>query len=171
MGLKKCPLNNKTLRALLLIFVFLLLIVLAWNIELFYYKPLADSDFRCLFPEYASVKKIYSHDALIQSIHGEAFELHHYVVNGATIKQDYPMIEESWDGYESQNFTLVSWTKELCGVEEFGHLPDKRITRRFYKHWVDNSNFRSYLSFSETRSYWFVYSPDTDDFYYLIFKL
>lgn len=172
MALKRFLLNrSRACHIILLLLCVPALLFLAWNIELFCYNPLSEEDLLSLFKKYDSVKKIQSKDVLFQSIHGEAFELHHYRISGGEINPNFPPKGMIWDNYHLSDYSFSAWTKNVFGLEDFWQLPENRITRRFYKLWIDPSYYHCYLYYSEMRSYWFIYSPNTESFYYLIFKV
>ena len=105
---KRNPSKNKVVLIILSIFIFVVSLFLAWKIELYLYRPLSDKDFSNLFPHYTSVRKISSQDVLIESIHGEIYELHTFLVENASVNEQYPLTESKWENLKKYHSHVQS---------------------------------------------------------------
>ena len=137
---KRNPSKNKVVLIILSIFIFVVSFFLAWKIELYLYRPLSDKDFSNLFPHYTSVRKISSQDVLIESIHGEIYELHTFLVENASVNEQYPLTESKWENLKIVTEPITQqWTKEVLIIDRFNELADSRIKRIFSEYWNDSS--------------------------------
>ena len=168
---KRNPSKNKVVLIILSIFIFVVSLFLAWKIELYLYRPLSDKDFSNLFPHYTSVRKISSQDVLIESIHGEIYELHTFLVENASVNEQYPLTESKWENLKIVTEPITQqWTKEVLIIDRFNELADSRIKRIFAEYWNDSSVYHCYI-ISQNVSYWFSYCPIDKKLLYLIYKI
>lgn len=136
------------------------------------YSPLTEPDLSVLFPEYASSRKIWSWDAIIESVHGERYELHSFKIRSAVLDTKYPSFSQLWQGRElPQEIEIIRWTETPVELDYFNDLPESVLKKRFLRMSNEKSCYYCCLHVSFLESYWFVYNQDKEKLYYLICDL
>ncbi len=141
------------------------------------FSPLKNYDFQRIFKgQKISFEKVCSKDFLKASFHGELFEIYKFRIKGATIDRNYPNIN-NWEREEITTESIISKWKNCPLDSQALELYDFTLTANdfdkikcfesFNKDLLNPTNFYSYIHNNELGQYFFLYSINRQELYYL----
>lgn len=143
------------------------------------YSPLAEKDFKNLFPDYdGNAKKKCHVDFIGLSLHGELFDVFIYKLNEMTIDFQYPNFKNIWDDITMSNDEFIFSKWEKCPLDSLTFLKYKdmltikdyskeKCTYSFNSDLANSMNYYSYFYVNELEYYFYLYCPGKNYLYYI----
>ncbi len=141
------------------------------------FDPLSKADFAKIFVGYnGKTKVLCKKDFIGIATRGEFFELYEYSLDDVKIKNDYPLFI-NWENSNVTKETIIGkWqncpiNKDVMKLYRFTigseNLNSSDCSILFKKEMLNPQNFYSYISISETEQYFFLYSSERNQLYYI----